>query len=57
MRMAIHEAVYKSDGVVFRCTLSSSAADRWLERCHHLIIEYGYLLDATTPHILLISVA
>jgi hypothetical protein len=31
MRVAIHEAVDKSDGVVFRCTLSGSAADRWLE--------------------------
>ena len=29
--MAIHEAVDKADGVVFRCTLSGSAADRWLE--------------------------
>jgi hypothetical protein len=31
MRVAIHEAIEKVDGVVFRCTLSSSAADRWLE--------------------------
>jgi hypothetical protein len=31
MRVAIHEAVDKADGVVFRCTLSGSAADRWLE--------------------------
>jgi hypothetical protein len=31
MRVAIHEAVEKADGVVFRCTLSGSAADRWLE--------------------------
>jgi len=31
MRVAIHEAVDKTDGVVFRCTLSGSAADRWLE--------------------------
>jgi hypothetical protein len=31
MRVAIHEAVDKSDGVVFRCTLSGPAADRWLE--------------------------
>jgi hypothetical protein len=31
MRAAIHEAVDKADGVVFRCTLSGSAADRWLE--------------------------
>ena len=29
--MAIHETVDKADGVVFRCTLSGSAADRWLE--------------------------
>ena len=29
--MAIHEAVEKADGVVFRCTWSGSAADRWLE--------------------------
>ena len=31
MRVAIHEAVDKADGVVFRCTLSGSAADRLLE--------------------------
>jgi hypothetical protein len=31
MRVAIHGAVDKADGVVFRCTLSGSAADRWLE--------------------------
>ena len=31
MRVAIHGAVDKTDGVVFRCTLSGSAADRWLE--------------------------
>jgi hypothetical protein len=31
MRVAIHEAVDKADDVVFRCTLSGSAADRWLE--------------------------
>jgi len=31
MRVAIHEAVDKADGVVFRCTLSGLAADRWLE--------------------------
>ena len=29
--LAIHEAVDKADGVVFRCTLSGSAADRLLE--------------------------
>jgi hypothetical protein len=33
MRVAIHEAVDKADGVVFRCTLSGSAADRWLAGC------------------------
>jgi hypothetical protein len=31
MRVAIHETIDKADGVVFRCTLSGSAADRWLE--------------------------
>jgi len=31
MRVAIHEAADKADGVVFRCTLSGSTADRWLE--------------------------
>ena len=31
MQVAIHEAVDKADGVVFRCTLNGSAADRWLE--------------------------
>ena len=31
MRVAIHEGIEKADGVVFRCTLSGSAADRWLE--------------------------
>ena len=30
-RVAIHEAADKVDGVVFRCTLSGAAADRWLE--------------------------
>jgi hypothetical protein len=29
--VAIHEAIEKADGVVFRCTLSGSDADRWLE--------------------------
>jgi hypothetical protein len=28
MRVAIHEAVDKADGVLFRCTLSGSTADR-----------------------------
>jgi hypothetical protein len=27
----VHEAIEKADGVVFRCTLSGSGADRWLE--------------------------
>jgi hypothetical protein len=31
MRVAIHEAATTPDGVVFRCTLSGSAADRLLE--------------------------
>ena len=31
LQVAIHEAVDKADGVVFRCALNGSAADRWLE--------------------------
>lgn len=31
MRVAIQEPIAKSDGVAFRCTLSGSASDRWLE--------------------------
>ena len=31
LQVAIHEAVDKADGVVFRCTLNGSATDRWLE--------------------------
>jgi len=31
MRVAVHETIAKSDGVAFRCTLSGSASDRWLE--------------------------
>src|SRR5262245_13444602 len=31
MRVAIHEVVDKADGVIFRCTLNGSVADRWLE--------------------------
>jgi hypothetical protein len=31
LRVAIHAAIEKTDGVVFRCTLSGSDADRWLE--------------------------
>lgn len=29
--MAIHETILKSDGMAFRCTLSGSVSDRWLE--------------------------
>ena len=28
---AVHDAINKSDGVIFRCSLSGSAAGRWLE--------------------------
>ena len=31
LQVAIHEAIEKADGVVFRCTVSGSDADRWLE--------------------------
>jgi hypothetical protein len=31
LRVCVHEAIDKADGVVFRCTLSGSDADRWLE--------------------------
>jgi hypothetical protein len=31
LQVAVHEAIEKSDGVVFRCTVSGSEADRWLE--------------------------
>ena len=31
LRVAVHEAIDKSDGVVFRCSLTASDADRWLE--------------------------
>lgn len=31
MRVAVHEAVDKADGVVFRCTLNGVEAGRWLE--------------------------
>jgi hypothetical protein len=31
MRVAIHEAIGKADGYVFRCTLNGSDAERWLE--------------------------
>jgi hypothetical protein len=30
-QVAVHEAIEKANGVVFRCTLSGSGADRWLE--------------------------
>jgi len=30
-QVAVHEAIEKADGVVFRCTLSGCDADRWLE--------------------------
>ena len=31
LQVAIHEALEKPDGLVFRCTVSGSDADRWLE--------------------------
>jgi hypothetical protein len=31
VQVAVHEAIEKADGVVFRCTLSGCDADRWLE--------------------------
>src|ERR1700678_104861 len=31
MRVAVHEAIGKTDGYVFRCTLSGLDAERWLE--------------------------
>jgi len=31
LQVAIHEAIEKPDGLVFRCTVSGSDADRWLE--------------------------
>jgi hypothetical protein len=31
MDVAVHEAIAKTDGVIFRCTLSGLDADRWLE--------------------------
>ena len=31
MLVAIHKAIDKADGVIFRCSLSGSEADRWLE--------------------------
>ena len=31
IRVAVHEAIGRSDGIVFRCSLSGSDAGRWLE--------------------------
>ena len=31
LRIDVHEAIERPDGVVFRCTVSGSDADRWLE--------------------------
>src|SRR5438093_11349591 len=31
LRVGVHEAIERSDGSVFRCSLSGSDADRWLE--------------------------
>ena len=31
LRVAVHEAIGKADGEVFRCMLSGLASDRWLE--------------------------
>jgi hypothetical protein len=31
LQVAIHEAIEKADGAVFRCTVSGCDADRWLE--------------------------
>jgi hypothetical protein len=31
LRVGVHEAIGKSDSVVFRCNLSGSDADRWFE--------------------------
>jgi len=31
LRVCVHDAVGKTDGVVFRCTLTGSDAARWLE--------------------------
>ncbi len=31
VRVAVHEAIAKKDGVIFRCTLSGLDTDRWLE--------------------------
>ncbi len=31
LRVCVHEAIERADGIVFRCNLSGSDADRWLE--------------------------
>jgi hypothetical protein len=31
LRVGVHEAIDKSDGIVFRCSLCGSDVDRWLE--------------------------
>ena len=31
LQVAVHEAITKADGVAFRCTLTGSGGDRWLE--------------------------
>jgi hypothetical protein len=31
LRVGVHEAIDKSDGIVFRCNLSGLEADQWLE--------------------------
>jgi hypothetical protein len=31
LQVCVHEAIKKADDVVFRCTLSGSDGDRWLE--------------------------
>jgi hypothetical protein len=31
LRVCVHEAIERADGIVFRCSLSGSEADRWLE--------------------------
>ena len=30
-KVAVHEAINRSDAIVFRCNLSGADADRWLE--------------------------
>src|SRR5665811_2410748 len=31
LQVGVHEAIERSDGIVFRCNLSGSDTDRWLE--------------------------